>query len=403
LKRKLLVLIGLGLVVTSFGQNALVKPKLCDFLKPEKSEGVSCGFVEVPENHDHTKGKRIKIAYAVLKAKGKSKKEIPVILLNGGPGGQALIGIERWIDSPLRQERDLIVFDQRGIGFSSELPNPDVGIFKILAGNFTIQEENRLIRDTLEVYHKKCIEKNIDLSCYITSQNAADVNALMESLGYEKYALYGESYGTRVAREVMERFPERVDCAIIDAPAILESDFLSLRIKNYNDGLEKIFSYCENDLACKSKYPTLRKDYFDAVKALEMNPLQLTIGEKPFYVNPQDALFLLRYQLYAPTSKTIVPAFIQALKDRDIKSLNESQQFILGFVSSLNLSMFISVERNEEYNANQTPVNIDKLYATLPNLPAKLGFFTSLYQSANNWHTKTMTADEKKLKKCEQI
>jgi pimeloyl-ACP methyl ester carboxylesterase len=298
----------------------------------------------------------------------------------------------------MRETRDLIVFDQRGIGFSSPLPNPDLAIFKILAGNFSIKEESQLMSDTLSRYKQKCIDNKIALECYITSQSAADVNVLMENLGYHKYVLYGESYGTRLARAVMDKFPRRISCVIADAPAILEDDFLSLRIKNYNDGLEKIFSYCENDPDCKEKNPNIRKDYTNGVAALAKAPIELNIGGKPFFVNPQDALFMLRYQLYAPNSKASVPAFIKALKERDTNNLNASQQFLQGFVNSLNLSLFISTGRNEEYDAKKTDTYFDSLYSTLPNLPAKLGFFTSLYKASSNWHTKVLTTEEKKPK-----
>jgi pimeloyl-ACP methyl ester carboxylesterase len=376
----------------------LAQVNSCDFLKKELDKNIQCGYLVVPENHEQSNEKKIKIAYAILKSKNKNTKEFPAILLNGGPGGQALSSIERWVNNPMRETRDLIVFDQRGIGFSSPLPNPDLAIFKILAGNFSVKEEYQLMRDTLVQYKQKCIDNQIALECYITSQSAADVNTLMENLGYQKYVVYGESYGTRLARVVMDKFPKRISCVIADAPAILEDDFLSLRIKNYNDGLEKIFRYCENDPDCKEKNPNIRKDYVDGVTALAKAPLELNIGGKSFFVNPQDALFMLRYQLYAPNSKASVPGFIKALKERDTNSLNASQQFLIGFVNSLNLSLFISTGRNEEYDAMRTDNYFDGLYSTLPNLPAKLGFFTSLYKASIDWHTKILTTEEKKLK-----
>jgi len=386
-------------IVLSLSITNVIAQADCGFFRPVSERNIFCGYVEVPQDHKNPKGKKIRIAYAILKAKNVNTKESPVILLNGGPGGQALIGIERWINNPIRNERDLIVFDQRGIGSSSALPNPDMGIFKILAGNHSIQDECRLMFDTLAMYKRKSIAQQIELDCYITEQNAADVNALMEKLGYIKYVLYGESYGTRLARVVMERFPSRINCVIADAPAILEDDFLSLRIKNFNDVMEKIFVYCENDAASKANYPNLRNDYVVAVRALENNPLKLRIGGQPFFVNPQDALFMLRYQSYAGNSKTAVPAFIAALKVRDTVKLNASQQFLIGFVNSMNLAMFLSTERNEEYDANRDSSSIDSLYATLPNLPAQLGFFTSLYKAGVKWHSKTLTNAEKKLRK----
>ncbi len=395
-----ITLVLLVFTCSSFSQGIFLTSKPCDFLRVEKRTGVACGYIVVPEDHNRSNGRKIKIAYAILKARDTNKQKIPIILINGGPGGQALINMERWIDNPLRNEQDLIIFDQRGIGFSSELPNPDIGIFKILAGDFNVREEYQRIRDTLALYKKKCSDQQIKLEYYITSQSAADVDMLMEKLGYHKYALYGESYGTRLARVVMDKYPQRISCVIADAPAILESDFLTLRIRNFNDGLEKVFTYCENDSNCKKIYPNLRSDYFTSVKELEKDPMQLTIGGSPFYVNPQDALFMLRYQLYSPNSKTDVPLFVRALKERDTAALNSSQQFLVGFVKSLNLSMFLSTERNEEYDMSKTPQDFNEIYASLPNLPTKLGFFNSLYEAASDWHTVSLTNKEKVVKAC---
>jgi len=128
--------------------------------------------------------------------------------------------------------------------------------------------------------------------------------------------------------------------------------------------------------------------------------MQLTIGGNPFYVNPQDALFMLRYQLYSPNSKTSVPLFVRALKERDTAALNISQQFLVGFVKSLNLSMFLSTERNEEYDMSKTPQDFNEIYASLPNLPTKLGFFNSLYEAASDWHNVSLTKREKTVKSC---
>ena len=48
----------------------------------------------------------------------------------------------------------------------------------------------------------------VDLSQYTTSASANDAVALVKALGYDDYNLYGISYGTRLALEVMRNHPE---------------------------------------------------------------------------------------------------------------------------------------------------------------------------------------------------
>ena len=49
----------------------------------------------------------------------------PLAILTGGPGGSAITEsrLNYWLNSPLSDDRDVIIFDQRGIGYSSKLKN----------------------------------------------------------------------------------------------------------------------------------------------------------------------------------------------------------------------------------------------------------------------------------------
>jgi pimeloyl-ACP methyl ester carboxylesterase len=63
-----------------------------------------------------------------------------------------------------------------------------------------------------------CVEKLrqvADLTRYNTTYAAADYNAVRAALGYEKMALIGGSYGTRLTQEIIRRYPEHVDAAVL--------------------------------------------------------------------------------------------------------------------------------------------------------------------------------------------
>ena len=44
-----------------------------------------------------------------------------------------------------------------------------------------------------------------------------DIEAIRQALGYEKLVLYGTSYGTKVALEYAERYPEHVEALVLDS------------------------------------------------------------------------------------------------------------------------------------------------------------------------------------------
>ncbi len=44
-----------------------------------------------------------------------------------------------------------------------------------------------------------------------------DIEALRAAAGYEKLVLYGTSYGTKVALEYAERYPQHVESMVLDS------------------------------------------------------------------------------------------------------------------------------------------------------------------------------------------
>ena len=70
------------------------------------------------------------------------------------------------------------------------------------------------------------IAKGIDLNAYTSEQNAEDINDLRKALGIEKWVLYGVSYGTLLALEVMNQHPEGVSASILDSVVPMDINYL---------------------------------------------------------------------------------------------------------------------------------------------------------------------------------
>ena len=115
----------------------------CSFLDVEDSSRMICGYLEVPENHDKPDGKKITIAYVVFQSENTETSEFPLIQFTGGPGGQALLYSEYISEEPILKTRDIIRFDQRGIGKSSPLPDLTSKLYSLFPQDLTFDQEHQ--------------------------------------------------------------------------------------------------------------------------------------------------------------------------------------------------------------------------------------------------------------------
>jgi pimeloyl-ACP methyl ester carboxylesterase len=223
-------------------------------------EGVSllCGRVKVPEDRSKSGGKTIPLAFAVLKATSRFPEADPVIYLQGGPGGSAVAQIpliER-IFRPWRDRRDVVMFDQRSAGISGLSTN----CTQMLATNaYDIVRPDPAT--TLPALARQCVaeldKEGVPLGLYNTTQNALDVPLVVKALGYGDYNLYGISYGTKLALEVMRVAPQGVRSVIIDgvAPSWINL-YNAFALKN-DEAAQIVVDQCAADKACNSAYPDL--------------------------------------------------------------------------------------------------------------------------------------------------
>ncbi len=86
---------------------------------------VTCGYVTVPENRNVNDGRQVKLALAIFKAPQylNTPDPDPVLRLDGGPGGPSLDVVAHYVTAAnyntLIFDHDLIMFDQRGTGYST--------------------------------------------------------------------------------------------------------------------------------------------------------------------------------------------------------------------------------------------------------------------------------------------
>ena len=169
-----------------------------------------CGDLIVPEDRTRPNGTRIRIHYAVTRGAGaRSAEPCAVVYLDGGPGGSPLS--DGFLLEPFIARRDVVVFDQRGTGFSE--PSLDCPEIDKLDPGAPSSQRSGAIRDC----HVRLVAEGVDLAFYTTAEDAADVEDLRVTLRYPAWNLYGISYGTRLALAVMRDHPAGVRTAVLDS------------------------------------------------------------------------------------------------------------------------------------------------------------------------------------------
>ena len=105
---------------------------------------------------------------------------------------------------PIAATRDLIVFDQRGIGLSAPLS----------CHAFERPDLYHSFGAALEACGDQLGSTR---ALYTTADTVADIEAIRVAGGYEKLVLYGTSYGTKVAEQYAQDYPSHVEALVLDS------------------------------------------------------------------------------------------------------------------------------------------------------------------------------------------
>ncbi len=111
---------------------------------------VTCGTVDVPENRLDPESRTITLAVARLHARTDDPRPDPVVQLEGGPGFASLEDVDSYAQATHLDDRDYVLWDQRGTGFSE--PNLDctevnAAIWSTFETTDPATDEQRVIED----------------------------------------------------------------------------------------------------------------------------------------------------------------------------------------------------------------------------------------------------------------
>ena len=319
-------------------------PNDCEFLlhgdddpRPRLGD-IACGTLDVPENWSHPEGRRIQIGYLILKSTAAQPQPDPVVFLAGGPGSSPLTLAEIWAPffAGLRQERDVVFFDQRGTRLSSPLrceaytkimalelppaeesggagtPVPPAYPSELINPDQLLQQAEAKYGPIADACVQQITATGVDLSQYTTVASANDVIALVKTLGYDDYNLYGISYGTRLALEVMRNHPESgLRSVVLDSTVPPEVKSYERVSAGPHEAVIQLFADCERDPTCNAAYPDLEARFITLLAQLRSQPV---IAEDGTTITDRDLIKVMQSLTARVEIASYLPLMISELE-----------------------------------------------------------------------------------------
>jgi pimeloyl-ACP methyl ester carboxylesterase len=289
-----------------------------------------CGSLNVAENRSEPKGRRIDLNIVILPAKSKTAKPDPLFFFHGGPGGAATTLAAAFANLPFREERDIVLVDQRGTGRSNLIACGQETLREALA-SLARFDLNRQI---------ECLQAiDADPRHYTTREFVADIDEVRQALGAETINIFGGSYGTRAAFEYLDTYPKHSRSAILRGVA--PTDFTLPRDfpRDSQAALDGLIDDCAANGDCNRRYPDLRNKVMAIVQRLEAAPEKGEIrdpkGGPRIELSVDRDLFAasIHYALYSSSTAARLPSL---------------SQFVSAVVGTLSDGLFLSVTCAED-------------------------------------------------------
>jgi len=258
------------------------------------------------------------------------------IYLSGGPGGPTYLdhfGIMMWRDWAGRMglDHDLVLYDQRGTGHAQPALGCD-----------PLQDVTRLLLDReLDVDAQWAEVEPVLLACashvaeadrarglYSTATAAQDLRELIDALrmtwGYEDIAVYGVSYGSRLAVEALADSPPAVARVVLDSYYPAAVDLTLAFAESFARQIEAFEHDCRQRRGCTLDTEPLRALLARALARADGQPRRILAedwysgDQQPIRVDPPTLMSMVEYALYADHDADSLPQRLREMLGDEI-------------------------------------------------------------------------------------
>ncbi len=356
-------------------------PATCPMSLPEQyieGKNIECSYLLVKENRADPNSRDLLLAVARVKSSDPHPAPDPLIMLQGGPGGGVLSELDFFASAAgIKKEsgkRDLILIDQRGTGYSAppmkcneEFAVQDAQIEQNIPTAKALQQGDEAVK---ECRTRLSSQLHIDLNEYTSLTNANDIHDLITALKVPQADLYGVSYGTRLALEVMRSFPQQVRSVILDSTVPSQTNIFEDDPNVVARVYRTMFDDCAAEPTCAKAHPQLEQRFWTFVAKAQKTPVIMPIQDpntQKMYnkavVNGTSFEQTFWEFFYITSLIPNIPSIMEQVMQGDTKKFALYYGF-LNLDHSVNTGMYRSVECNE----NETRFSSAHLEANIKQL-----------------------------------
>jgi len=315
---------------------------------------VTCGTVEVPEDRTDPDSQTISLAVATLHSMSDDPRPDPVVRLEGGPGFGSLANVETQSGSAVLDTRDLVLWDQRGTGFSEpslDCTETNEAVWGIFDTTDDPKVEGERIDDSMRTCRDRLAGDGVDLNGYDTVQNAADLADLRVALGIDEWNLRGVSYGSALAIETVRNHPEGIRSVLLDSVVVPDEPFGAVaRGEGALIAFDRLAEACADQPECDETYGPIDELMAKAAAQLDAKPYEGTVvdpatGEDRHVTLVGADLYAgLFNAMYDNSLIPVIPQVLQQIADGDYAIVEQLATQSIPFVTDQVEAMTASVD-----------------------------------------------------------
>lgn len=269
--------------LNTFGQNQIPRfeNSECAVALPD-GEKARCGYLVVPESRKIKTDKIIRLPIIILKSENLNPQPDPILRTFGGPGASSMNLVRSRPASPWLQNRDLIIYEQRGTKYAQPALNcPEVKESKVISAKQKLDAKTARANElqAAKLCYDRLIKQGVNLSAYNSAESAADIEDLRRVLRLEKINLWGLSYSTRLMLEVMRDYPNGIRSVVLESTLPLEINYDEVGVDAIVGIFDTLFANCKADADCVRAYPNLENEFYESVAKLNKEPILVAVKD----------------------------------------------------------------------------------------------------------------------------
>ena len=234
----------------------------------------TCGYLTVLADRDEPDGSTIRLLVVRTQPPGGVAGNSDPMYV---PGTDLAVIVDYVGTAPMAQriDREVIIMDQRGTAHSEPgLACPEVA--EHAAGTAAAATADPSAReaflDAVGSCFDRLTEQGIDPSDFNIMAMAADGEDLRHALGTERWNVTTFGSASRIALEMMRRYPAGIRSVVLDSPSFPQFDPFTEAIAGTRYALDQVARLCEEDHDCARTYPDLGAATEDALETLRAEP-----------------------------------------------------------------------------------------------------------------------------------